>query len=129
MMVVMSLTTLVANLFIELNKIKTVRKIYFEQIYNFDNILRDEITLEGYKYYSNFNSIYFYELKHGYSMFFDVYEDEIGYVVKLKENVRIEDLEECFRKNINSIQNEKILLNTLEKIDFVNEFLNKNKCK
>lgn len=126
-MVVMNLTTLTVNLFIELNKIKEVRKIYFEKIFEFNKMLEEESNLKGYTYYSNTNSISFYELKHGYGMFFEVYEDELGYVVKLRDNIDVKDLNDCFRNNILINENEKKLLEVLERIDFEKYFL--EKCK
>lgn len=126
-MVVMNLTTLVVNLFIELNKIENVRKIYFDKVFEFNKLLEEETNLRGYSYYGNTNSISFYELKHGYSMLFEVYEDEIGYVVKLRDNVNITDLNECFRTNISINENQKILLEILNTIDFEKIFL--DKCK
>lgn len=117
-MVIMSLTTLVANLFIELNKIGEVRKIYFDDIYEFDKILKEESKINGYGYISQTNSIYFYELKHGYSMFFEVYEDEKNYVVKLKDNVMISDLQNCFRDNIGKSKSQCLLQKILNKINY-----------
>ena len=117
-MVITSLTTLVANLFIELNRIGEIRKIYFDDIYEFNNILEDEVNMRGYKYYSNTNSVHFYELKYGYSMLFEVYEDENGYVVKIKDNVMISDLEECFRKNIGKSESQCLLQEILQKINY-----------
>ena len=117
-MVITSLTSLVANLFIELNKIGEVRKIYFNDIYEFDKILEDEVNLRGYKYYSNTNSVHFYELKHGYSMFFEVYEDSKDYVVKLRDNVMISDLQECFRDGIGKNESQCLLQKILQTINY-----------
>lgn len=127
MMIIMSLTTLVANLFIELNKIKEIRKIYFSDIYKFDNILKEEANTNGYTYYSQTNSIYFYELKYSYSMFFDVYEDEHDYIVKLKNNVTINDLIDCFKDNIGLTESQNLLTNILDTINFNEIYFEKQK--
>lgn len=127
-MVIMSLTTLVSNLFIELNKLGEIRKIYFSDIKDFDEVLKEEVRINGYGYISQTNSLYYYELKYGYGMFFEIYEDEKDYVVKLRDNVMISDLENCFRNNIGKSESQCILENILDKFDF-NEFYSNIKRK
>jgi len=126
--VITSLTTLVANLFIELNKIGEIRKIYFDDIYEFDKMLEDEVNIRGHKYYSNTNSVHFYELKHSYSMFFEVYEDNKGYIVKLRDNVLVSDLYDCFRNSIGKNESQCLLEEILKLINY-EEFFTSIKSK
>lgn len=122
-MLQMNLTDLVANLFIRLNKLYEIRKIYFDDIYAFDKILKEDSKIKGYAYISQINYEYFYELKYNYSMLFEVYEEEMGYVVKLRDNVISSDLEESFRHKkylsneiLNQISYEEIFFSIANKI-------------
>lgn len=122
-MLQMNLTDLVANLFIRLNKLYEIRKIYFDDIYAFDKILKEDSKIKGYTYIGQINYEYFYELKYNYSMLFEVYEEEMGYVVKLRDNIMNSDLEESFRhkkylsnKILNQINYEEIFFSIANKI-------------
>ena len=51
-------------------------------------------------------------MRFNYSAFFDFYEDEHGYVISLKNNINILDIEENFR-----LHNNELLLSLLENLD------------
>ena len=63
----MSLTTLVANAFIELNKISETKKIYLEDVYQFNEALKEYCTSYNIEYIGQIDSPHFYELKFNYS--------------------------------------------------------------
>lgn len=111
----MTLTTLVANAFIELNKKNNVKKIYLKDIINFNKALNEEAINNGLDYIGQLDSVYVYELRFKYSAFFNFYEDEDGYVITLKNEVTTSDIEKHFRFNVN-----KNFLLLLENID-INE--------
>ena len=118
----MSLTTLVANAFIELNKISETKKIYLEDVYQFNEALKEYCTSYNIEYICQIDSPHFYELKFNYSTFFNVYEDTDGYVITLANALEAKNIENYFRLN----QNEELLC-ILENINLENIFL-KNRC-
>lgn len=120
-MIIMSLTTLVANAFIELNKIQDTKKIYLNDIYRFNEILKMKCQENNISYIGNIDSLYFYEMKFEYSTFFNVYEDTDGFVITLANNLEPINIQNYFRMHKN-----QELLNILNTIDFENIFL-KNK--
>ena len=117
----MSLTTLTANAFIELNKIQDTKKIYLNDIYEFNEILKMKCQENNISYIGNVDSLYFYEMKFEYSTFFNVYEDTDGFVITLANNLEPINIQNYFRMHKN-----QELLNILNTIDFENIFL-KNK--
>lgn len=117
----MSLTTLTANAFIELNKIQDTKKIYLNDIYEFNEILKMKCQENNISYIGNVDSLYFYEMKFEYSTFFNVYEDTDGFVITLANNLEPVNIQNYFRMHKN-----QELLNILNTIDFENIFL-KNK--
>lgn len=102
-MIVMTLTSLVANAFIELNKKNDVRKIYLKDIVDFNKVLHEEANANGLNYIGNPDSIYFNELRFNYSAFFNLYEDVDGYVISVKNGVSMSDIENKFRNNNDEI--------------------------
>lgn len=120
-MIIMSLTTLTANAFIELNKIQDTKKIYLNDIYEFNEILKMKCQENNISYIGNVDSLYFYEMKFEYSTFFNVYEDTDGFVITLANNLEPINIQNYFRMHKN-----QELLNILNTIDFENIFL-KNK--
>lgn len=120
-MIIMSLTTLTANAFIELNKIQDTKKIYLNDIYEFNEILKMKCQENNISYIGNVDSLYFYEMKFEYSTFFNVYEDNDGFVITLANNLEPINIQNYFRMHKN-----QELLNILNTIDFENIFL-KNK--
>ena len=120
-MIIMSLTTLTANAFIELNKIQDTKKIYLNDIYEFNEILKMKCQENNISYIGNVDSLYFYEMKFEYSTFFNVYEDTDGFVITLANNLEPVNIQNYFRMHKN-----QELLNILNTIDFENIFL-KNK--
>lgn len=121
-MIIMSLTTLVANAFIELNKISETKKLYLEDVYQFNEVLKEYCTSHNIGYIGQIDSPHFYELKFNYSTFFNVYEDTDGYVITLANALGAKNIENYFRLT----KNEE-LLSILENINFENIFL-KNRC-
>lgn len=121
-MIIMSLTTLVANAFIELNKISETKKIYLEDVYQFNEALKEYCTSHNIGYIGQIDSPHFYELKFNYSTFFNLYEDTDGYVITLANALGAKNIENYFRLT----KNEE-LLSILENINFENIFL-KNRC-
>ena len=120
-MIIMSLTTLTANAFIELNKIQDTKKLYLNDIYEFNEILKMKCQENNISYIGNVDSLYFYEMKFEYSTFFNVYEDTDGFVITLANNLEPINIQNYFRMHKN-----QELLNILNTIDFENIFL-KNK--
>lgn len=121
-MIIMGLTTLVANAFIELNKTSEIKKIYLEDVYKFNEILKEYCRTHGLEYIGQIDSPYFYELKFNYQTFFNIYEDIDGYVITLANNLESKNIENYFRMN----KNEE-LLSILENINFESIF-SKNRC-
>jgi hypothetical protein len=117
----MDLTTLVAYAFIELNKINEVRKIYLRDLYVLNKILKEEALNNEIEYIERMDSTRFYELKFNYSTFFNVYEDDDGFVITLANGIEPINIENYFK-----ISKNKILLDLSNKID-LNEIFNISK--
>lgn len=120
-MLIMDLTTLVAYAFIELNKINEVRKIYLRDLYVLNKILKEEALNNEIEYIERMDSTRFYELKFNYSTFFNVYEDDDGFVITLANGIEPINIENYFK-----ISKNKILLDLSNKID-LNEIFNISK--
>ncbi len=121
-MLIMSLTTLVANAFIELNKNEEIRELKLDKVAVFDNEIKNYCENNNIEYISQLSSVYFYEMKFNYSMFFNVFEKADGYVVKLQNNISTQELIEFFRINYNPLLSQ--VLNDLNVKDI---FCSKNK--
>lgn len=121
-MLIMSLTTLVANAFIELNKNEEIRELKLDKVAVFDNEIKNYCENNNIEYISQLSSVYFYEMKFNYSMFFNVFEKADGYVVKLQNYISTQELIEFFRINYNPLLSQ--VLNDLNLKDI---FCSKNK--
>ena len=114
-----SLIVLCANIFIELNKIKKVDKIYFEDVIKLSELLKD-------KWNNNLDIHDFIRLEYEYNLFFYFYEDYDGYIIKLANGIDIENLENYFNREIFKDQN---LNSILSDINLEEIFLKKLKIK
>lgn len=121
-MLIMSLTTLVANAFIELNKNEEIRELKLDKVAVFDNEIKNYCENNNIEYISQLSSVYFYEMKFNYSMFFNVFEKADGYVVKLQNNISTQELIEFFRINYNPL-----LSQVLNDLNIKDIFCSKNK--
>ena len=113
-----NLVVLSAKVFIKLNKTCEVRKIYFEDLINLCNIIKECNIDLSYRE--------FIKLEYSYNIFFNFYEDYDGYIIKIANGIDIQNLENYFNQDI--FKN-NYLDNLLEDINLEEIFLKKLKIK
>ena len=113
-----NLVILSAKVFIRLNKKYEIRKIYFEDLIELCNLIKECNIEMSYRE--------FIKLEYSYNIFFNFYEDYDGYIIKLANGIDIQNLENYFNQDI--FKN-YYLDNLLENINIDEIFLKKMKIK
>lgn len=124
-MLLVNFSSLTISTFIKLNELKEVRKIKLKDIYTLNTKITEFCEENSIEYISNMDSIYVYDLRFNYHMYFQVLEEEYGYTVSLKKEVNTDDLIKIF--NFKNKQLDDVLNNIdIQEIFFKEKDFTKN---